>query len=428
VSEPRAETLLARLTERLGDRVVLWRGATSGGRDIDLLVLDECLADLGEVLRGEGLAPGPGDPGHTLWSGAGVVPIDVLPASAWPAYYPSLDGVLARLERRPDGLPVTSPADRALIHAAEAVAGRPLEKVVRKAGPAVEAAGDDLGAVARAEGLEPLAALVERPEELEQRGRRGRLPYPAAVGLALRSRAARAALRERLAARVGRSGRRRPLLISLSGMDGSGKSTAATALVEHLGARGVEAEVSWARLGQQSELLDRLATPVKRLMGRSGTVADPVAAGGPTVTKTQDPRESGGRRRLTSWVWIAIVAWASARSYRRAARARRRGVSVVCDRWVTDAIVDLELRYGRHRPAEAILRRLPPRADLQVLLEVDAATSAQRKPQDQADWVLVEMEGLYAREASRSGLARVDARQPREEVERQLRALADSVL
>ena len=419
--------------DRLGERAILWRGAATGGRDIDLLVLDEALGELGEILREEGLQPAPGDPGHRVWAGAGIAEIDVLPASGWPRYYPSLEGVLARLERRDEGPPVTSAADRALIHAAEAVAGRPLEKVVRKAGPAVEAAGGELRSVARSEGLEPLAELVERPEELARRGRRGRLPYPAAMSLALRSGAARAALGERLGARAARAGGRgragRPLLVALSGMDGSGKSTAATALVEHLGARGVEAEVSWARLGQQAELLDRLATPVKRLMGRSGTVADPVAAGGPDVTKTQDPRDASGRRSPISWAWIAIVAWASARTYRRAARAaRRRGVSVVCDRWSTDAIVDLKLRYGRHRLGEAILRRVPPRPDLAVLLEIDAATSAERKPRDQADRVLAQMEGRYADEATRAGLARVDARWPREEVERQLRALVDSVL
>jgi thymidylate kinase len=220
----------------------------------------------------------------------------------------------------------------------------------------------------------------------------------------------------------------RPLLVALSGMDGAGKSTAAIAVMEHLTARARPAEVAWARLGTERELLDRLAMPVKRLLRRSGTVADPVAAGGPAVEKVQDPRESGGRRRPTSWVWIAIVAWASARTYRRTARGRRRGVSVVCDRWVTDAIVDLELRYGRHRLGQAILRRLPPRPDLQVLLEIDAATSIARKPQDQAERVLVEMERLYAEEARSARIERVDARRPREEVERSLLALIDPLL
>ena len=434
MTDAQVETLLARIRERLGERAILWRGAELGGRDVDLLVLEDALGELGELLRSGGLTPAPGDPGHTVWSGAGLPPIDVLAGSAWPAYYPSLDGVVARLSPSEAGPPVASAADRALMLAAEAVAGRPLEKVAGKARPAVEAAGTELDAVATDEGLEGLARLVSRPDELLRRGRRGRLPYPAALRLALRSPAPRAALAARVRGSAGRVTRRagrgghRPLLVALSGMDGAGKSTAAIALTEHLTARGLPAEVAWARLGAESELLDRLAKPVKRLVRRRGTVADPVAAGGPAVEKVQDPRESGGRRRLVSWIWIVIVAWATARTYRRTARGRRRGVSIVCDRWATDAIVDLELRYGRHRVGEAVLRRLPPRPDLQVLLELDAATSIARKPQDQAERVLVEMERLYAEEARNSGLTRVDARMPREAVERRLVELVEPLI
>lgn len=211
-------------------------------------------------------------------------------------------------------------------------------------------------------------------------------------------------------------------------MDGAGKSTVAAALAAHLSEAGVPAEIAWARIGGESVLLNRLATPVKRILRRAGTVADPIAAGGPAIEKSRDPRETKGRRRLVSWVWIAIVAWANARSYRRSAGGRRRGLTVVCDRWATDALVDVELRYGSHRVAREILRRLPPRPDLAILLEIDAATAAARKPGDQAEWVLIEMERLYAVEARSSGLERVDARLPREEVGRRLVALVDALV
>ncbi len=220
----------------------------------------------------------------------------------------------------------------------------------------------------------------------------------------------------------------RPLLVTLSGLDGAGKTTAAEDLRARLEARGRPAEVAWARLGAEREVLDSIALPVKRVVRRRGTVSDPEAVGPLATGKVRDPRESSGRRPAVSWVWIAIVALANARSYRRAAaERRRRGVTLVCDRWATDALVDLELRYGRHRLARAILRRLPPRPDLQVLLELDAATAAARKPGDQAERVLREAEGLYETEAAAAGAHRIDARLAPEAIASALLDLVEAV-
>ncbi len=231
-----------------------------------------------------------------------------------------------------------------------------------------------------------------------------------------------------LTARSRASGQGKPLLLALSGMDGAGKSTAAEALVKRLQESGIPTELAWARIGGESELLNRLAMPVKRILRRPGTVADPVAAGGPSIEKTRDPREGHGRRRFVSWVWIAIVAWANARSYRRAAARRRRGVTLVCDRWATDALVDVQLRYGKHRLAREILRRLPPRPDLAIVLEIDAVTAAARKPGDQAEWVLAEMERLYELEARAANLERLDAQLPPEEIQGRLATLVDAIV
>jgi hypothetical protein len=93
----------------------------------------------------------------------------------------------------------------------------------------------------------------------------------------------------------------------------------------------------------------------------------------------------------------------------------------VCDRWLVDALVDVEILYGRHRLAEWVLRRATPRADLAVLLETDPATAARRKPGDQSEGVLERMAVRYgavanelgfppAGEAPRAGKVRIDAR------------------
>jgi thymidylate kinase len=89
---------------------------------------------------------------------------------------------------------------------------------------------------------------------------------------------------------------------------------------------------------------------------------------------------------------------------------------VVCDRWVTDSLVDLRLRYGSHRGAVLALRAAVPRPDLGLLLSLDAETAARRKPGDQDPAVLRRAVGLYEEEARRGALARVDARASSSEV------------
>ncbi len=438
--EERARVLLERVSARLGDRVLLWRGDRLDGTDVDLLVEDGAAEELAPILADAGLVPRLEPEGHVVWAlrSNALPPVDVTRSSEWPGYYPSLAGLRERAV--PAGaLPrAASPEDRALMLAAEAVHGRPLDKIVRKAGALVAAPGflRRLEAVARQERFEPLDALIAAPDDLLARARKGRLGYGHALALATRSPAARAAVAARARGRArrlagdrlpnrGRGAAGRPLLITISGMDGAGKSTAADRIRADLERAGLPVEVAWARLGSEGEMLNRLALPVKRALRREGTVADPVAAGGPTIEKRQRARERSGRRPVLSWIWIAVVAAIHARSYRQAARRRRRGFSLVCDRWMTDALVDLELRYGRHRVAEVVLRRLSPEPDLAVLLEIDAATSIRRKPGDQAERVLREMERLYARSGREAGAVAVDARRPEAEVERELAGLVE---
>jgi thymidylate kinase len=238
---------------------------------------------------------------------------------------------------------------------------------------------------------------------------------------------ARAALRERIRGRLASPPLRprRGVLIALSGMDGAGKSTAAQALSDVLGSRGLQARVEWARLGNAGEPLGRVARPVKRLLRARGTVADPVAAGGPGLEHAAGEPRRGG---VVAWVWILYVALVAAGSQRRAARGVARGDAVVCDRWLADSLVDLRLRYGRRRAAEWLLRALVPGPDVAILLAIDARASLARKPGDQAERVLEQMEHLYAAVASDNRLAVVDALRPLDQVTADVVAIAEHVL
>jgi thymidylate kinase len=425
MDERRARAVLANIGNAVDGAAILWRGDSLTGRDLDVLVLPGAEDAAVAALAGEGLLPAPGEPGHAVFTAPGLE-VDLLLGSSWPAYYPSLDGVRSRAGSGDAPLRVASDADRLLMLAAEAVAGRPLEKIAARAREllAGEGAAERLRAVASEEKLEPLADLIMQPDELLGRSSLGRLPYRAAAAVATRSPAARAALRQRVGTRLEAADRRRGLLISLSGMDGSGKSTAAAAVRRELEQAGVHVDVAWARFGQEADVLDRVAGPVRKLLRRTGTTADPVAAGGPTVSARQNPRAAAGRRGPVGWAWVVVVAAVNARSFRRLARPRKRGVAIVCDRWAADSLVDLELRYGRHRLAEWLLSRATPRPDLAILLEIDAGTAATRKPGDQAERVLRGMEEAYARRAAQLGLERVDATRAAAEVAAEVVGLA----
>jgi len=421
--------VLERLAQGVGRSAVLWRG--TGGSDVDMLLLPGAERALAGALTGAGFEPTPGGPGRLVWSSqdAAQREVDVISWRSWPRHYPRLSGFLERCSTAETALPAASPEDRLLILAAEAAAGRPLAHIAGKARPLLAQPGvlGRLQALARAERAPSLARLIVRPNLATTR-HGGRIPYRELVLMGVRDRRARAALAVRATGRIRASRRPRPMLIALSGMDGSGKSTLADQVLAQLRAHGVPAERSWVRLaGGDAVTLGRIAAPVKRILRHRHAISDPVASGD-TGAKTRDPRAAEGRWTPVSWVWILVVAASAARSHRRAAARRRAGVAVVCDRWLIDALVDLQVRYGRHRVAAALLRTLVPSPEAAILLEVDVATSKRRKPEDQPERVLKSMERLYEEVADGLMPIRVDARREQRLVGEDVMRIVDSLI
>jgi thymidylate kinase len=420
MDEVRAREVLAGLARDAPGAAVLWRGAGLAGSDIDLVVVPGREADVARALIEQRLSPAPQNRGQVLWrlqgEGGHDVVLDVWSAWAWPPELPPLDALIRRAVESDGSLPVASAEDQLLTFAAEAVAGRPLEKLT----PRIEALRDaaaDLGPVARSEGAGGLAALVRGPLPAS-----GTLPFGRAFRAGARSAHGRAALARRLGRPYrllppAREGAQPGRLVALSGMDGAGKSTAVLELVARLEASGRPALAAWSRVATDWHLLDPVAVPLRRLLGRpQGGMADPTGEGvGTSSERGRDPLR---------WAWTVVVAVTYAISCRRLAAARARGFDVVCDRWLVDAVIDLEVRYGRNALSERLLHLLVPRPDAAMLLELDATTAARRKPGDQTDAALRAMERRYDELARREGLGRVDARESPEQVVAAVAALA----
>src|SRR5438128_2396999 len=154
--------------------------------------------------------------------------------------------------------------------------------------------------------------------------------------------------------------------------------------------------------------------PVPRGARSSGSPGRPGAARRSACWRSRDasgrPEHPGVRRRRgpIAWTWTLLVALVSVRDELISCGLTSRGIAVVCDRWTCDALVDLELRYGRHRLAEWLLRRATPPADVELVLEIDAETAARRKPGDQPPAVLDRMPALYEQAARSTGARRID--------------------
>ena len=83
MDQQRAAELIDWLGERLGDRLLLWRGPDLGGSDVDVLALPGAHAPVLEALRERGLAPS-----GTMWTTADdAVRIHVFRAEEWPRSY-----------------------------------------------------------------------------------------------------------------------------------------------------------------------------------------------------------------------------------------------------------------------------------------------------------------------------------------------------
>lgn len=156
-------------------------------------------------------------------------------------------------------------------------------------------------------------------------------------------------------------------LVSVSGIDGAGKTTFARSLVQSLHQDDVFAEYHWLRPGT-SLALDSLRCFLRYVTRRTRR---PRAAGG-SETPSHD-EESLRKGRL--WRTLVCTDYLL-RVTAQVARARLKGGVHVFDRYIVDAAGDLASKYGVIHVDT--LSRLAPRPDLTVLLSVPIEVAQER--------------------------------------------------
>jgi thymidylate kinase len=402
-----------------GEPVLLFGAPPPEGRDIDLLVRPDAAVAVSRGLADAGFHRH--DVEWVRFTGCSVESVDLVPAGSWRLPADEEEALFA------DGLPldgherVLRPAPHHVLcilsrrfqdgpaPLAEKKRGR-AARAVREDPAAWDRARDRADAWAGAEAVDRLRAAVE-----------GTLAAPGDGGAP----ASRGALqRLRLAKRragLSRSAR----LISLSGLDGSGKSTQVRALQSTLARLGIESEVEWTRLEwttlwEGASQLDRIGRPVKRaleLVTRTRGDEPRQARYGerPPPTPALEIRE---RSRIISHGWVLILAVVHGLAQRRAIEARLlRGEVVICDRYTLDSAVHLRRRYGAERRFRAqivLMHMLSPRPVRAYFIDVPGAVALARKPDHFDRGELDAQAQAYREEHLRLGVRRLDGERPPE--------------
>jgi thymidylate kinase len=215
-------------------------------------------------------------------------------------------------------------------------------------------------------------------------------------------------------------------LITVSGPDGSGKSTQIALLLEALTKAGLGVTSVWFRPGY-SALMDRARAAVRR--GAPAVM--------PTAKQSESRTRAFGNPRVQA-AWIAMAFADSLVHYEFALRAALyRHDVVVCDRHIGDAELDLVLRFpdfaGVIESGTKALTWLSPKPALQLLYQVPLAVAVERSNRKQEPFpdpleVRQARHAYYDRLALRADVCTVDAQLPCERVHSATLALVQHAL
>ncbi len=243
---------------------------------------------------------------------------------------------------------------------------------------------------------------------------RGDEPALALLAEALRTGADTAPVARRVAGRARRV--REAGVVTLSGLDGSGKSTQAERLRASLVAAGIDAVVEWNRLSHD-RWLDAVARPVKKLLRRPAAPAS--ASGGSS---------GAAPAALRGGLWVVVVALANALAHVRSVRTHTlAGRVVICDRYVLDSVVHLRSQYPAglgQRLAVWLVRRLSPAPRAAFYLDVPAEVAYDRKPRPNALERLGRQAAAYREASDALGVTRLDGTLPADDLARLIAAEA----
>jgi len=208
--------------------------------------------------------------------------------------------------------------------------------------------------------------------------------------------------------------RKRPYLISLSGMDGSGKTTQIDALLVYLRDAGLRVRVLrfWDDIAVAGTMRETLT---HKLFKRERGVGSPEK---PVQRRDKNVRGwyMSGARSLLYSLDAARLAWIVASLSRKDADV------VIFDRYLHDQLVNLNLQNPATRAYVRGLLKTVPHPDIAFLLDADPVQARARKPEYPLEF-LQSVRASYALLTRWGGLTPIDALPPQDVTRSILRCL-----
>ena len=414
--------MVAELVDGLiGERALVFGSLPPEGRDLDLLVRPGEESAISAGLAAAGYVPK--GVARARFSDCSAAGVDLVPAADWAL--PSDEVASLFDEALPiDGLHnLVRPAPHhvLLIVARRVLHGGGVLDAKRR-GYVDHALGEDrnawAGASERARRWGATAALGLLKECYETGKQMSLKERAEAIAEEMRARGVEGGRAIALGIRAAATkGKHRGAVVAISGLDGAGKSSQATALVAALEALGIDAAAEWTRI-TRNRSLDLFAAPVKWVLKLFGRKETP-----PEVSDDDEPYDAGRefRRRspFVTQIWAIVVAVTNALTQRRVTRPHlRAGRVVVCDRYVLDSAVHLRWLYGAERKftlQTALVRWLSPKPTSVFFLDIDPEVAYARKPDFNLD-ELTEQAALYRRLHAEFDARRIDGTSDKSEI------------
>jgi len=207
-----------------------------------------------------------------------------------------------------------------------------------------------------------------------------------------------------------------PMLIAVSGIDGSGKSAQVKLLQQAFDACAIRARSVWSR-GGASAFTDACLRVARRFWGPR-KASEGEVRGSPASSDAFDSRRAMLRNPVARWGWAAVVTVdLLVRYWLRVAWPLLRGYVVITDRYTSDAEAELaaylDLDSGRRSLAGRILSALTPRPDVAYLLDLGAEAARSRMGEGRESVAyLRRLRAIHLEQARRTGAIVLNAEQP----------------